>query len=146
VWQRSLDDGDDVLSIHIPATGKLTPSAVRDSLAQALLFFRRYFPDKRFKAFVCYSWLLNTQLKAFLPVNSNILAFQQLFRIVMDHPDESCLYSFIFDQPVCALEQLQPKNNFQQQVLEHVKSGKRLYSGFGCRLIPADDHVLTCIP
>ena len=59
----------------------------------------------------------------------------------MEHPDESCLFSFVFDQPVRALEKLQPKTRFQQLVLDHVKSGKKLYGGFGFRLIEADGVV-----
>ena len=134
-WQPALETGDDVLSVHIPADGKLTPSLVEASLAQALDFCHRYFPNKRFKAFVCHTWLFNTQLQMFLPENSNILAFQKLFRIMMEHPDGYCLFSFVFDQPACPLEKLQPKTRFQQLVLDHVKAGKKLYGGFGYRLI-----------
>jgi len=134
-WKKALYPGDYVLSVHIPADGKLTPESVLSSMEEAKDFYGRYFKDMHFKAFICHTWLFNTQLKHFLPPESNILAFQKFFRIIMAGVDHNCLFTYIFDKPKCDLDELVPKNSFQKKVLDHVKNGGSLYDGFGYRLI-----------
>lgn len=143
-WQPALENGDPVLSVHIPSGEKLTPSLVSESMEQALDFAVHYFPDVHFKAFVCHTWLFNTQLSMFLPKNSNIISFQKVFRIMMENVDESCLFNFVFDQPVCALDSLHPKTGFQQKILDHVKAGNNLYAGFGFRMISPEYYKDRC--
>jgi len=77
-WEVVLRAGDPVLDIHIPSRGRLEPAACDDSIARALAFFPRYFPEHSFKAFTCGSWLLDPQFAQHLP-GSNIAAFAQRF-------------------------------------------------------------------
>lgn len=135
LWKPALESGDDVLSLHIPGDGKLNRESVLQSFEEALPFFQQYFPELTIKAFVCHTWLFNTGLKDFLSPQSNILAFQSLFSIMVKEPDIQCLYDFVFHTPPCSLDQLVPKNEFQEKLLRHVQSGGMLRSGFGYRLI-----------
>jgi hypothetical protein len=75
-WQIALGPGDPVLDLHIPAEGALTLDAIRDALAQAEPFFDHYYPEQKFVAYVCYSWLFSPQLETMLASNSNILRWQ----------------------------------------------------------------------
>jgi hypothetical protein len=134
-WTLKLNDGDDVLSIHIPGEGKLTEESVLKSIEMAKCFFKQYFPEKDFKAFISHTWLFNTQLKNLLPPTSNILAFQKLFTIVLKEVDEECIFDFVFDTEKCPLEQLIPKNSFQTRILAYVQQGGILRSGFGYLLL-----------
>lgn len=130
-WRIALQNGDDVLSIHIPAEGKLTIESVLESMVMAKAFFKQYFPEVNFKAFISHTWLFNTMLKEILPSTSNILAFQNLFTIILKEADEACLFDFVFDTEFCPLEELVPNNTFQLKILEYVKQGGVLRSGFG---------------
>ena len=98
-------------------------------------FFKQYFPEVNFKALISHTWLFNTMLKDILPSNSNILAFQNLFTIVLKEADEECLFDFVFHTEPCPLEELVPKNTFQLKILEYVKQGGILRSGFGYLLL-----------
>lgn len=133
--KTALESGDDVLSLHIPGEGKLTMESVLQSFEEALPFFRRFFPEMIFKAFVCHTWLFNTGLKAFLPPHSNILAFQSLFSIQLKETDTQCLFDFVFHAQPCPLDQLVPENEFQEKLLHYVRSGGVLRGGFGYRLV-----------
>lgn len=131
-YEKVLAAGDDVLNVHIPAIGKLEMAAVEDAFAQAEMFFAKHYPGKRFRAWVCSSWLLDTGLKAVLKPESNILRFQSKFRIVLSGVNTFSIYWHIFDvQRFLPLTELVPKNSFQKAILERVQAGNSLYSGAG---------------
>ncbi|SFE03681.1 hypothetical protein SAMN05216378_2058 [Paenibacillus catalpae] len=65
-----------VLNIHIPEGEPLTPQEVSHSFLLARKFFRGI-PA----VYICRSWLLYPGLNKVLKAESNILRFQQLFRI-----------------------------------------------------------------
>jgi hypothetical protein len=75
-WQLALHRGDPVLDMHIPAEGALTLDAIRDALAQAEQFFDRFYPERTFVAYTCYSWLFGPQLEEMLGRDSNIVRWQ----------------------------------------------------------------------
>ena len=64
------------LQVHIAPAGSLEASGSADSIGRALEFFARYYPEEPIAALVCKSWLLDPQLRAYLPAESNILRFQ----------------------------------------------------------------------
>jgi len=131
-YEKVLQTGDNVLSVHISAGGKISPALVDDAFRQAEEFFARYYPEKRFKAYVCSSWLLNTDMEAFLSPDSNITRFRNRFRVVLTTPNGYSLYWHIFGmEQFLPLEQLQPANAFQKAILDRVKAGKTLYNGYG---------------
>lgn len=131
-YEKVLGVGDEVLHVHIPAIGKLEMAAVEDAFTQAEGFFAKYYPEKRFRAWVCSSWLLDTGLKEVLKPESNILQFQSRFRIVLSSVNTFSIYWHIFDvQQFLPLTELVPKNSFQKAMLERVQAGNSLYSGAG---------------
>jgi len=131
-YEKVLQTGDDVLSVHIPAGGRMSPELVDDALQQAEEFFARYYPEKHFKAYVCSSWLLNTDMEEFLSPEANITKFRNRFRVVMTTPNGYSLYWHVFGiEQFLPLEQMQPANAFQKTLLDRVKAGKTLYNGHG---------------
>lgn len=135
-YKKVLAKNDAVISVHIPGNEKMTPESVEESFKEAKKFFETYYKEKDFKAFVCSSWLLDTGLKRFLKPESNILAFQKNFRIVLSFVNTFALYWNIFgvEKFICYSE-LVPQNSFQQKILDFVKSGEHLYSGNGFIMI-----------
>lgn len=131
-YEPVLTQGDKAISLHIPGNDKLTEEAVNESLAIGDKFFERFFPDVKFKAYVCSSWLMDTALSNFLGENSNILKFQKRFRIVMAGKNDYSLFTNVFSvADPCPLEELVPTNRFQEEILNVVKSGGSLYTGRG---------------
>ena len=131
-YEKVLKTGDDVISVHIPKNGRMTPELVDEAFCMAEDFFARYYPEKKFVAYVCSSWLLNTDMREFLTPETNMMRFQKRFRVVMTTVNGYSLYWHIFGiEQFLPLDELQPANSFQSNVLERVKAGKVLYNGYG---------------
>lgn len=81
------EEGGPCLSVHIPDfLGPLSPAACDRSLARAREFFALHYPEERHQAVVCHSWLLDPQLREYLPARSNIVRFQERFRVLREDP------------------------------------------------------------
>ena len=131
-YEKVLKTGDDVLSVHIPKDGRMTPALVDEAFCLAEDFFAKYYPEKKFIAYVCSSWLLNTDIKEFLNPESNIVRFQKRFRIVVTTVNGYSLFWHVFGTPnIGPLDELVPKNDFQKKFLDRVKAGQTLYNGYG---------------
>ena len=76
-WRRALDREHDVLQMHIPGGGGMTPERCEDTLRGAVEFFSRHFPYRPFAGIACRSWIFNTQLQQILPPTANLVRFQR---------------------------------------------------------------------
>lgn len=65
-----------VLQVHIPPTGPLDMDESEASIRRALQFFGEHYRDEPISALVCKSWMLDPQLREYLPPAANILRFQ----------------------------------------------------------------------
>lgn len=81
-----------ILSLHIPSDADLSRASVLGSFGQAREFFARFFPDFRYRAAYCASWLLSGNLRGLLPESSRIRGFQDLFEIAFcDESENDCI-------------------------------------------------------
>ena len=96
-YQLVFKNGDDVLDMHIPANGHMTPDMVKESMEMALEFCKKHFSELSFKAFSCYSWLLGEEMEELLSPNSNIIQFKNLFDLTSSYNDtHPLIYKWIF--------------------------------------------------
>tara|TARA_B100001123_G_scaffold127519_1_gene148324 strand:+ start:1547 stop:2833 length:1287 start_codon:yes stop_codon:yes gene_type:complete len=77
IWELILQEGDQILEIHIPEDGPMDFDACGKSLSNAAEFFPKYFPARPFKAIVCTSWFLDPSYQQLLSESSNIVRFQK---------------------------------------------------------------------
>lgn len=128
-WLRVLGNGDTVLSMHIPDLDSIALDVLRDSFEQAMAFFPRYYPDQIFNAFVCESWMFNTQLQDMLPASSKLVQFQiQGYRTPHPPVPEYSLY-FIFGRKHIDLATAPRDTTLRRAVLAHLKAGQTLRNG-----------------
>ena len=80
--KRLLPNGAPVINCHVQRNADLSSDRVTASMQEAKDLFLRIFPEKRFQAFLCYSWLLYPQMARALSSESKIKQFYQLFEIV----------------------------------------------------------------
>jgi hypothetical protein len=129
------------IGLHIRGEGgPLAPEAVRSSVARALEFFPSsfpgLFPSDRSMSFVCSSWLLDPQLRDWLPERSNILKFGGLFDLVgperyVNANGHGDIWRFVFARtPDTPMEELPTENTLQRAVMDGLKAGV----GFQTRL------------
>ncbi|WP_328507468.1 acyltransferase domain-containing protein [Streptomyces sp. NBC_00391] len=130
----ALRPGDACLDLHIPDyAGPLSPEACDRSLASARAFFARHFPDERYTAGCCHSWLLDPQLKRYLPADSNIVRFQDRFRVARGNgePEDDLPIRFVFGDPDLPVESLPRRTRLERAVADHLRAGGHWYSGHG---------------
>ncbi|WP_066370722.1 acyltransferase domain-containing protein [Herbidospora mongoliensis] len=122
--------GGTTLDLHIPESGPMTPEAIDASLDQARVFFPRHFPDERYTAFGCGSWLLDPQLQEYLPEDSNIVRFQRRFELEpyeeSEGPDADVeVLRFVFRTLTTPLDRLPRDNVLQRAIVDHLRAGRR---------------------
>ena len=117
--------GNLVLDLHIPgAGGPLAPEAVDASLAAARAFFRKRFPEERYAAVVCHSWLLDPQLATVLPASSNLVAFQRRLTLGGEPGDgDLSVRRFVWDDVVSPRELLPRDSTLRRAVVDLWASG-----------------------
>ncbi|MFE9406121.1 acyltransferase domain-containing protein [Streptomyces sp. NPDC006530] len=126
--------GDRCLDLHVPDfRGPLTPEACADSIARAKEFFARHFPDEGYRLAVCHSWLLDAQLRDYLPEHSNIARFQGLFRAAYkdDEPADGEPVGFVFGNRELPVAELPQRTTLQRAVARHLLDGGHWYVGHG---------------
>ncbi len=116
--------------MHIPAGGNMTPDACRESMRQALEFFPRYFPNKRFVGFACGSWILNPEIAQWYRPDSNMVLWQQeLYCFPILSGNRSGVY-FVFGTDGEADADSAPRDtSLRRAMLDHMASGGRLIAG-----------------
>lgn len=126
--------GDYCLSLHITDFhGPLSPAACDRSLALAREFFALHYPDERYDVAICHSWLLDPQLKRYLPADSNIVRFQDRFEVAYEEatPDDGVPVGFVFGDPELPVEQLPRRSSVERAVGDHLRAGGHWYGGHG---------------
>lgn len=132
VPEKFLVKGDPIIDIHIPAVGPLNNEECMKSINTAKRFFGKYFPEYKYKAFVCHSWLLDPGLKKMLHDDTNIIKFQNLFHIVgTDTSDMILKFIFGWDVDRTNVESFVCTSKFSQVIKEKAICGEPLYQGYG---------------
>lgn len=135
-WRRVLSPADKVISIHIPADGKLDDAAVRATYPEMMKFLAAYFPEFDYKAFYCASWLLEPALEDLLGSESNIAKFGKGFTRYIARDAGYGVFHFAFrvtgkpgtDYP---FDDLPETTSLFRAVKEYYKSGKGIYAVSG---------------
>lgn len=132
-WELVLSPGDPVISIHIPAAGSLNPELVNESLEKAVAFFGKYYPDYKYKAFVCYSWLMDPQLVDLLGPEKNISKFCNRFRKITQKSSGNSVFKFVFMKPNMnfVFSELPENTSLERAIKNHYENGKAIYGGVG---------------
>jgi hypothetical protein len=117
-------DGRWVLDTHIPESGPLTPASVDASAARARVLFGRCFADLPATELHCYSWLLDPHLAEVLPADSNLVRFQQRWKLYgePDPGDDDAVFFVFRRRGVRAAERggLPRDTRLQRAVLDRV--------------------------
>ncbi|MGW0760066.1 acyltransferase domain-containing protein [Streptomyces sp. NPDC002814] len=122
------------LDVHIPDfLGPLSPAACDRSVALAREFFAEHYPEEEYRTGMCHSWLLDPQLKRYLTADSNIVRFQERFRIARQdtEPADTEPVQFVFGNPELPVERLPRRTSVERAVGDHLRAGGHWYIGHG---------------
>lgn len=89
--KETLPKGSPVLNCHIQQGADLSRQSVAISFRKAKLFFSQHFPIVKYKAFLCYSWLLYPPMLKYLSEQSHIKQFASNFSVIgfCDDPEQA---------------------------------------------------------
>ena len=132
IEKYGIKKGDNVLEIHIPEGGKLTPDICEESIWRAKEFFAKYFPEFEYTVFTCHSWLLDDTLKEFLHDDSGIIRFGNMFDKVAEDESSALLrYLFTWDTTELNLKYQVPRSSLAKAVQKEMANGKKFHETLG---------------
>ena len=101
-------NNEPAISMHIPSDSDLSSEKCVESLKQAKDFMAKFFPEYSNSKYICDSWLLAPALKELLPTTSNIISFQNMFKIVETKPDSMGFVEWVFKQDTSDIVRTEP--------------------------------------
>lgn len=136
LWTHWFAPGDCAVSVHIPADGSFDPATVEASLEAGRTFFRKLYPDREIKAYLCISWMLAPELQTMLRPDSNVLAFRNRFARYPFPGTGLDVFTFLFTRLVDDLSQvdlaaLPAETSLTRSVKDHYLAGKYVHEAGG---------------
>ena len=135
----TVNKGDPVINIHIPADGHMEPEDVQDAFRRAY----RYFGKTGISPFVCESWLLYEKNRLFCRPESRMVSFMDCFTILesTDIPDCGDLWRVFGHRPTYDPDTLPDDTPLRRQLKEHLKNGGTMGAGHGIFLHNGEKRV-----
>lgn len=133
-YEVVLAPGDAILGVHIPAWGAFNREICAESYARAREIFSRLYPDERYRAFHCHSWMLAPELGGMLKPTSNLLAFQEPYLRYPAHTKGEDVFVFVFGKRPADLKDLPEDTSLRRMLKERYLAGGYLYEY--CGIIP----------
>jgi len=133
-WKPVLQTGDPVVHVHIPAAGSFAPEVIDETIRQAKRFLQDYYPDYKYKAICCHSWLMDPQLEEFVGKDANIVRFGKRFRRICVKSQGQAVFYFVYLAPsgvVPAVDTLPENTRLERAIKTHYQSGKAIYEMLG---------------
>jgi hypothetical protein len=130
-WKLVLTEADTILNVHIPAGSKLSHELCQASYVEAVRFFTEYFPETDFAAFSCSTWMLSPQWRSLLPVESNIVKFQQDYRLFPILSDDVLTFERVFGKKQVDLSAAPRDTLLQRVLLDYILAGNHIHEGAG---------------
>lgn len=122
---------DIVISIHIPSDADFSPCAVQTSLERSRTFFAEYYPEVMYKEYRCHSWLLDSKLKEMLSENSNIVNFQNRFKIYDKGEESTEFIEWLYYTKSTDYHMLPENTSLQRSMKKYLLSGGTVRNAYG---------------
>ena len=117
-----------IINCHLQEGGDLSGEATDNAFALAREFFKKYFPEIEFKAFVGYTWLFYPDMVEHLPDTSRIKEHAKRFTVVASCPCDVLALERLF--PDGYTNAGKPLTSLQVMAIKHPE-----WFGFACGII-----------
>ncbi len=125
-WKKIFSRTDPFLSVHIPAIGPMDMNACGKSYETAFEFFPKYFPEFKFKAFCCWSWLLDPMFEKCLPPESNTVRFlREYYLIPLPKTTDWSVFDRVFLCKPMDPRLIQRKTSMQKAIADEMEKGAK---------------------
>lgn len=130
-YEMVYQDGNPMISIHIPSDAVFTTESVDESLCIAKSFFRRFFPQFQDSTYICESWLLEPTLQDMLTSTSNIVRFQSRFRIIEQGEPNNEFIEWLYHTNITDYNSLPEQTSLQRKMKKYLLSGGTVCNPLG---------------
>ncbi len=127
-WEVVVRADSDVLGVHIPEGGKMTPELCGESFRLAFEFFGKYFPQMDFQAIFCASWIFYPYYEQVLPESNLAKLMRELYLFPRPSSGHDGVY-FIFGREKGDYMEYPRDNSMRRAMLDVLQNGGRLRSG-----------------
>ena len=117
-----------VINCHLQDGVKPDPDAVGEAKARAVSFFKEYFPEIEFKAFLGYTWFFYPKMVEHLPATSRIRQLAERYEVISSCPWNTLAMERLF--PYGQENNGKPLTSLQKMAVEHPD-----WFGFSCGVI-----------
>lgn len=125
-WKLALEKGDTLLAFHIPSGPGYTPERVKNSMALAIEFYNKYFPELPVKGFWSESWLYDSRLSLVLDnEKSNIVHVQRQFYNYPIFEGDGMLRYELFGDWKAKSDKVPLKTSLQKAAAKYMETGAR---------------------
>lgn len=125
-------DGDNrEIYIHIPSDADFSRESVQRSIKEFFSFRKKYFEAWDTVPLSCDSWLLSPALKEMLDSDSNIIGFQNLFKLERVDYDNIWYLGWVYPGYDTADNNLPENTRLQRKMKEYILSGNKVGSAKG---------------
>lgn len=126
------EEGEPMVSIHIPSDADFAPERVEESLEAARAFMKKFYPEYDGVPYICDSWLLAPKLGELLPESSNIKSFQNRFMILKEFPEAmDCIEWLFHSLEGSDYSRLPEDTSLQRKVKEKILRGENVGIALG---------------
>ncbi len=123
-----IDGGVKKLNLHIPSDADLK----NGNIEAIYPFVKQYYPEYAECNIVCDSWLLSPELKKLLPEDSNIIRFQNKFRIERFDEDSPYFIGWVYPgKEGLPYNELPEGTTLQRNMKKHLINGGKIGSAYG---------------
>ncbi|MBO4902391.1 MAG: hypothetical protein J5518_06325 [Lachnospiraceae bacterium] len=120
-----LKPGDYLIALHIPGGEGYTPERMHHSMALALDFFAKYYPELTMKGFWSSSWLYDKRLEMIIGKGRNITNVQNLMFRYSDGENGHMLYIHLYKNMESRLRDYPCTTSLQKGAREFLLNGNR---------------------
>lgn len=125
-WEPVLQPGDTMLALHVPSGPGYTPERLKSSMAMAVEFYERYFPELDIKGFWSESWLYDSRLSLVLDAEkSNIVRVQRQMYAYPIAEGDGMLRFEVFGARDAEPSDVRLETSLQKATAEYMSAGAR---------------------
>lgn len=131
-YKEVLRAGDDIISVHIPSHAPLDAETSEKSYVMAKQIFSSCYGEHKFKAFACFSWMLEKRLKEIMGRDTNVTRFADQYIAYPLLSQGAAVYSFLYhlSDKVDAAD-LPENSSMQRAVKKYILNGNVFYEKGG---------------
>lgn len=118
--KQKLPKGSSILKIHIRRNVDLCQEEIDKSLSFSKKFFKSYYPEYKYKAYTCHSWMLYSKNSLLLPSTSNILKFASRFEMICETQRSDMSIKYIFGREYENIKDYPQDTSLQRKALNNL--------------------------